>query len=171
MRMRRPSPTLRIDTRREAPDTKETLMSKAFALVAALAAATMLATVSSGATKPATIDLVLPKTKSTYVDTGAKGYTRGDYFLATGPVLHTVGGERIGGLAGVWTLLGPTADNASITIHLDAGTLFVDGRIRHQAKTSVLRVLGGTRAYAGAHGTATFRYLSETSAALRIEIS
>jgi len=35
----------------------------------------------------------------------------------------------------------------------------------------VLRVAGGTGAYRGAKGTATFRYLSETSGAIHFAIS
>ncbi len=148
-------------------------MSKALALAAAIATALSLAAVGLGAgtTGKSTFDIVLPKTNSRYVDIGRKGYSRGDYFLATGAVLGKVGGARIGGLAGVWTIVDQTADKTSMTIHLPAGTLYVDGRIRHAAKQSVLRVAGGTGPFADAKGTAAFRYLSETSAAIHFSLS
>jgi hypothetical protein len=38
----------------------------------------------------------------------------------------------------------------------------------HTAKQSVLEVIGGTGSYAGAHGSVTFRYLTQTTAALDI---
>jgi hypothetical protein len=146
-------------------------MTKALALLATIAAGLALVGTGSAASGGRSFDVVLPKTNSRYVDTGRRGYTPGDYFLATGPVLAKSGGKRVGGLAGVWTLLGPTADAASITLHLADGTLYVDGRVRHAAKQSVLQVRGGTGAFRGAKGTATFRYLSETSAALHVELA
>jgi hypothetical protein len=163
-------PTVEVTSAARRHDTKEIEMNKAIAALAA--AATALALVgASSATTPKTLDVVLPKTNSTYVDVGRKGYSPGDYFLATGAVLDKVGGARIGGLAGVWTLVSPAADTTSITLRLPRGTLYVDGRIRHAAKRSVLRVNGGTGAYDGASGTATFRYLSETSGAIHIAFS
>jgi hypothetical protein len=146
-------------------------MTKALALLASIAAASILAGSGTAAAPAKQFDVVLPKTNSTYVDTGKKGYTPGDYFLATGPLLDRVGGARIGGLVGVWTLVSPAADKASITIHLERGTLYVDGVIRHTAKQSVLRVVGGTDAFAGAHGTAALRYLTETSGAVHVSLS
>ena len=145
-------------------------MTKAFTLLAAIAVAAMLAAVGTAA-NGSTFDIVMPKTKSTYVDTGKKGYSPGDYFLATGPVLDKVGGKRIGGLAGVWTLVSPAADTTSMTIRLPHGNVYVDGQIRHAAKQSVLSVRGGTGAYQDARGTATFRYLTETSGAIHFAIS
>ena len=131
----------------------------------AAAAATMtLAATAAGAGSPKTFSVYLPGTKSTYVDVGRKGYSPGDYFLATGRLLSRAGGARIGGLAGVWTLRSPAADDASITLRLPQGTLFVAGRIHHTAKSSTLRVTGGTDSYAGARGVAVLRYLSETTA-------
>jgi hypothetical protein len=146
-------------------------VSKSVVAVVALAAASALAAAASAAPGPHSFDVVLPKTNSAYVDTGRKGYTPGDYFLATGPVLAKVGGPRIGGLAGVWTLVSPAADKASVAIHLSRGTLYVDGRITHAAKQSVLRVRGGTDAFRGARGTASFRYLTETSALIHFELA
>jgi hypothetical protein len=86
-------------------------------------------------------------------------------------ILDDVGGSRIGGLAGIWTLVSPASDKASIAVHLARGTLYVDGSIRHTAKQSVLRVRGGTGAFRGASGTATFRYLGETSAAFHFALA
>jgi hypothetical protein len=146
-------------------------VTKALATLAALGAALSLAGTSSAASTSRSFDVVLPKTKSTYVDQGKKGYSPGDYFLATGPVQGTVGGKRIGGLAGVWTLLSPAADAVSIAIRLPNGIVYVDGQLRHTAKQSVLQVRGGTRGYRGAKGTATFRYLSETSGAIHFALA
>jgi hypothetical protein len=67
-------------------------------------------------------------------------------------LLDKVGGTRVGEVAGVWTLVSPVADDASITLHLQRGTIYVDGRIRHDAKASTLRVVGGTDAYDHARG-------------------
>jgi hypothetical protein len=146
-------------------------LSTTIPVVAAVVAASVVASAAQAGKGGTSFDVVLPKTNSTYVDTGKKGYTPGDYFLATGPVLAKTGGPRVGGLAGVWTLVSPAADKASIAIHLARGTVYVDGRIRHTAKQSVLEVLGGTDAFRGARGTATFRYLSETSASIRFELA
>jgi hypothetical protein len=146
-------------------------MTKALAALASIAVALTLVGAASAAGNASTFDIVLPKTKSAYVDTGRKGYSPGDYFLATGAVLDKVGGKRIGGLAGVWTLVSPAADKASIAIRLPSGIVYVDGRIRHAAKQSVLQVRGGTDAFRGAKGTATFRYLSETSGAIHFALS
>jgi hypothetical protein len=145
-------------------------VSRVGAALVALAAALSLAAAAPAAHGARSFDVVLPKTNSTYVDTGRKGYTPGDYFLATGPVLAKVGGPRIGGLAGVWTLVSPAADKASVAIHLADGTVYVDGRIRHAAKQSVLQVRGGTDAFRNARGTASFRYLSETSALIHFDL-
>jgi hypothetical protein len=106
----------------------------------------------------------LPGTKSQYVDTGAGGYSRGDYFLARGALMNHDGRTRIGGLAGIWTLLSPSADDASIMFHLNRGTIYVDGKVRHTKPQSVLRIAGGTGRYADATGRAVFTYLSETTA-------
>lgn len=145
-------------------------MSKAITGLAAVAAVLSLAATGTASQGRDAFDVVLPKTTSKYVDIGRKGYSPGDYFLSTGPVLAKVGGERIGGLAGIWTLVSPASDDASIAIHLSRGTLYVDGSIRHTAKQSVLRVRGGTGAFLGARGTATFRYLSETSGAMHVSL-
>lgn len=146
-------------------------MSKAFALLVVSAVVLTLAGAAAAGNGARSFDIVVPKTKSTYVDTGKKGYSPGDYFLATGPVLARVGGKRIGGLAGVWTLVSPASDRTSMTIHLSRGTVYVDGSIRHAARESVLRVAGGTGAFEGAKGTATFRYLTETSAAIHVALT
>jgi hypothetical protein len=145
--------------------------SRSIPMLAAVAAASIVASAAQAAQGERSFEVVVPKTNSTYVDTGRKGYTPGDYFLATGAVLAKTGGPRVGGLAGVWTLVSPAADKASIAVHLARGTVYVDGRIRHTAKQSVLEVLGGTDAFRGARGTATFRYLSETSASIRFELT
>ena len=146
-------------------------MSKAIAGLAAIVAALSLAATASAAQGTRTFDVVFPKTSTTYVDLGRKGYSRGDYFLSTGPVLAKLGGPRIGGLAGIWTLVSKAADNASIAIRLPGGNVYVDGSIHHAAPQSVLRVRGGTGAFSGARGTASWRYLSERSAALHFELS
>jgi hypothetical protein len=146
-------------------------MNKAFAALASIAAALSLVGVTAAAGSSKTLDIVLPKTNSTYIDTGKKGYSPGDYFLARGPVLDKVGGERIGGLVGVWTLVSPAADTASIVIRLPQGNVYVDGQVHHAAKRSLLQVRGGTGAFRGAKGTATFRYLTETSGAIHFALS
>ena len=117
-----------------------------------------------------TIHLKLPGTKSSYVDLGRKGYSAGDYFVTTGRVLDLPSGKPAGRIGGVWTIISRAADNASFDLGLAHGTLIVNGRIVHAAKQSVLEVVAGTGAYAGAHGTLTFRYLSETTAALDIRL-
>jgi hypothetical protein len=146
-------------------------MTKAFAALASIAVALTLVGATSASSGSRTLDIVLPKTKSAFVDTGKKGYSPGDYFLATGAVLDKVGGKRIGGLVGVWTLVSPAADKASIVIRLPNGIVYVDGQIRHTAKQSLLQVRGGTGAYRGAKGTAAFRYLTETSGAMHFTLS
>jgi hypothetical protein len=123
------------------------------------------------ASQGGSFEVYLPGTKSVYVDTGAKGYSPGDYFLARGAVLGGEHGPRIGGLVGIWTLRSAAADDASITFHLTRGTIYVDGRVRHTAPQSVLRIVGGTGRYANAHGRAVFRYLSETTGSVRFELS
>jgi Allene oxide cyclase barrel like domain len=141
------------------------------ALVAVLAAvAAAFAGTASARPTGATIHLKLPGTKSTYVDLGRKGYSAGDYFVSTGRLVDRTTGKPAGRLGGVWTILSRAADHASFDVGLAHGTLFVDGRIVHAAKQSVLTVSGGTGAYAGAHGTLTFRYLSETTAGLDVSL-
>ncbi len=146
-------------------------MTRLHALVAALAAALVAAvTTASAAPTASVIHLKLPGTKSSYVDLGPKGYSAGDYFLATGRVLDRTSGKPAGRLGGVWTILSRAADNASFDLGLAHGTLIVDGQIVHAARQSVLTVITGTGAYAGAHGTLTFRYLTQTTAALDIQL-
>ena len=147
-------------------------MTKAFALAALMATAAVLTLANAGtAAGDKKLDLVLGPTKSVHVDVGTKGYSRGDYFPARGPVRAKVGGKRIGSLAGIWTIVSPAGDDVSLVIHLADGNLHVDGRVNHSAKPSVLRVVAGTGAYEGAQGTATFSYLTETLGALRVELS
>jgi hypothetical protein len=164
-------------------NVKRTLVM--FVTAAAIATATVTALVASSGDASAaaptqqqqqqqqhsSLTVYLPGTKSRYVDTGAKGYSPGDYFLATGVLLDHQGGARVGGLAGIWTLVSPAADNASIIVHLPHGSMYVDGRIQHTKPSSTLRIAGGTGRYAHAHGRATFTYLSDTTASLRFAIS
>ena len=146
-------------------------MSKSHALVAALAAAlSASAATASAAPTNTVIHLKLPATKSSYVDLGPKGYSSGDYFLTTGRVLDRTTGKPAGRLGGVWTILSRAADNASFDLGLAHGTLIVNGRIVHAARQSVLNVIAGTGSYGGAHGTLTFRYLTQTTAALDIQL-
>jgi hypothetical protein len=135
-------------------------------LVAALAASAA----ARANTKNTVIHLKLPGTKSSYVDLGPKGYSGGDYFVTTGRLLDRTTGKPAGRLGGIWTILSRAADNASFDLGLTHGTLIVNGRIVHAAKQSVLDVIRGTGSYAGAHGTVTFRYLSQTTAALDIRL-
>jgi opacity protein-like surface antigen len=141
-------------------------------LAAAVLASAVLAAAgtASSAQRSSVIHLKLPGTKSTYVDLGRKGYSPGDYFLATGRLLDAATGKLAGHLGGVWTLLSRAADNAAFDLGLARGTIIVDGRIVHAAKQSVLTVTGGTGAYQGARGTVTFRYLTETTAALDVSL-
>ena len=146
-------------------------MFKRYALLTALAAGlAVFAGVASAHQTATTIHLKLPGTKSSYVDLGPKGYSSGDYFVTTGKVLDRASGKPAGRLGGVWTILSRAADNASFDLGLVHGTLIISGRIVHAAKQSVLDVVAGTGAYAGAHGTVTFRYLSQTTAALDIRL-
>ena len=85
-------------------------------------------------------------------------------------MLDRTTGKPAGRLGGVWTILSRAADNASFDLGLAHGTLIVNGRIVHAARQSVLNVIAGTGSYAGAHGTVTFRYLSQTTAALDIQL-
>jgi phage-related tail fiber protein len=146
-------------------------MFKRYALLAALAAGfAAFAGAASAHPNGTTIHLKLPGTKSSYVDLGPNGYSPGDYFLSSGRVLDRASGKQAGRLGGVWTILSRAADNAFFDIGLARGTLVVSGRIVHSAKLSVLQVVAGTGAYAGAHGTVTFSYLSQTTAALDIRL-
>lgn len=145
------------------------------AALLATAAAVVNAGSGQASTAPAakhhsSMTVFLPGTKTTYVDTGAKGYSPGDYFLAHGAVFNHSGGTRIGGLSGIWTLLSPAADSASIMFHLPKGTVYVDGKIHHDAPQSVLRLAGGTGAYKSAHGTAVFKYVTETTASIKFNV-
>jgi hypothetical protein len=143
---------------------------KPHALIAVLVA-TLATSAAAGATPTTTvIHLKLPGTKSSYVDLGPKGYSGGDYFLTTGRLLDRTTGKPAGRLGGVWTILSRAADNASFDLGLAHGTLIVNGRIVHAAKQSMLTVTSGTGSYAGAHGTVTFRYVSQTTAALDIRL-
>jgi hypothetical protein len=154
--------------RNTSADRPTRMLAVSIAILAAILIAVPLASGAAGS--PRTLNLVLPGTASRYVDVGPKGNSPGDYFLATGQVTNKVGGRRIGGLAGVWTLVSPAADDASFVLHLAQGTLYISGQIHHTAKTSLLRVAAGTGAFSGLHGTAVFRYLTDTSAALRITL-
>ena len=145
-------------------------MSKSHTLIAVLAVALITSVAAGANTKSTTIHLELPGTKSSYVDLGPKGYSSGDYFLTTGHLLDRTTGKPAGRLGGVWTILSRAADNASFDLGLARGTLIVSGRIVHTAKQSVLEVAGGTGFYARARGTVTFRYLSQTTAALDIQL-
>ncbi|MGH2934246.1 MAG: allene oxide cyclase barrel-like domain-containing protein [Gaiellaceae bacterium] len=146
-------------------------MIKPHALVAVLAAllAVFAGTASAGSSNT-TIHLDLPGTKSSYVDLGPKGYSGGDYFVTTGRVLDRATGKPAGRLGGIWTIISRAADNASFDLGLAHGTLIVDGRIVHAARQSTLSIVAGTGSYTGAHGTVTFRYLSETTAALDVRL-
>lgn len=140
-------------------------------MLIAVFASTLATSAAAGATpRTTTIHLKLPSTKSSYVDLGRKGYSGGDYFLSTGRLLDLATGKPAGRLGGVWTILSRAADNASFDLGLAHGTLIVNGHIVHAAKQSVLTVTGGTGSYAGAHGTVTFRYLTQTTAALDVRL-
>ena len=149
-------------------------MTKAYAFLASIAVVAALATAGTAANGRTGFEIVMGKTLSgekaiqTYIDTGKKSYSAGDYFLTTGPALDKVGGKRIGGVAGVWTIVSQAADNASVIIHLPDGTLYMDGLMRHTAKQNVLQLRGGTGAYKGARGTATWRTLPGDEIAIRI---
>lgn len=146
-------------------------MTKAIALIALAALALSVASASASGSGRV-VDLVVPKTKSTFdTDLGAKGYSPGDYFLVAAPVLDRVGGKRVGGLVGVWTIVSPQADDVSMTIHLQKGNVSLQGKIWHYRKQSQFRIVGGSGSYSGARGTATLRYLTETSVAVHIELS
>ncbi|MGH3009865.1 MAG: hypothetical protein ACRDLM_10750 [Gaiellaceae bacterium] len=146
-------------------------MNKSHALLAGLIAALAILSGSAAAGSTTTaIHLKLPGTKSSYVDLGPKGYSAGDYFVTTGRVLDRATGKPAGRLGGIWTILSRGADHASFDLGLAHGTLMVDGKIVHSAPRSVLRVTGGTGTYAGARGTVTFHYLSQTTAALDIQL-
>ena len=137
-------------------------------LVATLAAAALAPAAQAA---PATLHLELPGTRSTYVDLNRKGYSAGDYFLSTGRVLDRATRRPAGLLGGVWTILSRKADHAAFDLGLAKGTIFVSGRIDHTARSSTLSVTGGTGSYRSSHGTVTFRYLSETTAALDVRLS
>jgi hypothetical protein len=137
-------------------------------LLATLAAAA-LAPAAAHATPTTSLHLELPGTKSTYVDTGRKGYSPGDYFLSSGRLLNRASHKLAGRLGGAWTILSRSADHATFDLGLANGTIFVSGRISHTAASSTLTLTGGTGRYRGSHGTLTFRYLSQTTAALDIQ--
>src|SRR5262245_50139762 len=137
---------------------------------ALLATATLAFAPLAGASDMQTIHLKLPGTKSTYVDLGAKGYSEGDYFLASGRLLNAADGKKAGRLGGIWTILSPAADHVDANLGLTAGTIFVTGQISHADPASTLTVTGGTGRYRNAHGTVTFRYLSETTAGLDVQL-
>jgi hypothetical protein len=145
-------------------------MSRSQTLIVVLAAALATATTAGANTTTTVIHLKLPGTKSSYVDLGPKGYSGGDYFLTTGRLLDRTTGKPAGRLGGTWTILSRAADNASFDLGLAHGTLIVNGRIVHQAKQSVLTIIGGTGTYADAHGAVTFRYLNQTTAAVDIQL-
>jgi hypothetical protein len=138
--------------------------------IAVLVAALATSAAAGANTKATVIHLKLPGTKSSYVDLGPKGYSGGDYFLTTGRLLDRTTGKPAGRLGGTWTILSRAADNASFDLGLTHGTLIVNGHIVHAAKQSVLTITGGTGTYVEAHGTVTFRYLSQTTAALDIQL-
>jgi hypothetical protein len=146
--------------------SKRHLISTLAASLAIAAAAVPLATAAS----PAVIRLQLPGTKSTYVDLGPKSYSPGDYFLSSGLLVDPATHKQVGQIGGVWTILSRKADHATFDLGLAAGTIFVSGQIQHTAPTSTLQVTGGTGAYRDSHGTVTFRYLSETTAALDVRL-
>jgi hypothetical protein len=146
-------------------------MTKTRALVAMLATAlAVFAGSASAGSSDTTLHLKLPGTKSSYVDLGRKGYSGGDYFVTTGRLVDRTTGKPAGRLGGIWTILSRSADNASFDLGLPNGTLMVNGHIVHAAKQSVLSITGGAGSYSGAKGTVTFRYLSETTAALDVRL-
>ena len=143
----------------------------ALAIAVAVASAATIAAASPAAAGGATsFTLLLPATTSTYVDLGRKSYSAGDFFLSRGPLLDPTTRTRVGRLGGTWTILSRQADQAAFNVGLKAGTLFVVGRISHTAPRSILTVTGGTGRFRTARGTVTFRYLSETSASLAVNL-
>lgn len=137
-------------------------------LIAVLAAAALVP--AAGATSRATLHLELPGTTSTYVDLNRKGYSPGDYFLSSGRLIDRATRKPAGRLGGVWTILSRAADHAVFDLGLANGTIFVSGRITHASPSSTLAITGGTGAYRGRRGTVTFRYSSETTAALDVQL-
>jgi hypothetical protein len=169
----------RRHTPTKEPEVKRIILSLTAVAALGAAVATVAAASDSGsasssqptaikaapaAKRTTSFTVFLPGTKSQYVDTGAGGYSRGDYFLARGALMNHDGGTRVGGLAGIWTILSQAADDASIMFHLKRGTIYVDGRVRHTTPQNVLRIAGGTGRYADASGRAVFEYLSDTTA-------
>lgn len=137
-------------------------------LLAALAAAALSPAAQAAPVKA--LHLELPGTRSSYVDLNRKGYSAGDYFLSSGRLLDRASHRPAGRLGGVWTILSRRADHATFDLGLAGGTIFVSGRIVHAAPSSTLAVTGGTGVYSGRHGTVTFRYLSQTTAALDVTL-
>jgi len=145
-------------------------MSKRIVLTLLAATALLAASAQIALSSNAVIRLELPSTKSTYVDLNRKGYSAGDYFLSSGRLLNMSTHKPAGRMGGVWTILSRAADNATFDLGLASGTIFVSGHIVHAAPKSTLTISGGTGRYAGAQGTVTFRYLSQTSAELDVRL-
>jgi Dirigent-like protein len=90
----------------------------------------------------------------------------GDSFIATDvPLRDAQTRRRVGRADALETVFGRQGEYWTITARLADGTLQVYGQRRHPKRVSVLPVVGGTGAYAGARGTMRFADIGETGRA------
>lgn len=142
-------------------------MRKMIVLVAGVALATVLATISvasarSSQPKPQVLKLLSKASEiNNFVDTGPSGLSPGDLYVfverlsfASDPT------AQIGSADGRCVLIDPSVQrfDCSITSSLPKGTIVTAGTLRlAQGTTSVAAVTGGTGAYRKARGHATVK--------------
>jgi hypothetical protein len=133
---------------------------------------------SSAREQPRTIDLILANARQVaHIDVKHRSRSAGrlcargpvclgDSFIATSvPLRDAQTRRRIGRADALETVFGRQREYWTITARLADGTLQVYGQRRHPKRVSVLPVVGGTGAYAGARGTMSFTEIGETGRA------
>jgi hypothetical protein len=149
------------------PTTTHKLTAAALATAAAATAALTLSgahvvPAASAIDPPRTMTFIEPFSSDRsphgrYIDIGKKGMSPGDMIFHTKQTAVEEGTGRRVGSDGVETIL--TADGGTVavsdTVRLPGGHVLVAGTLRHTDRTAALAVIGGTGAYANAHGEVT----------------
>ena len=137
-------------------------LTLAVVLALALAGAAV-AFASSGSTATTVLHFHEPATNDSFVDTGTKGTSQGDYLAWDDKIRDVATGRFVGHVAGVCTLVDLAAQLfacSPVTYILPGGTIYVDGLFSGKGVAETDPIVGGTGKYADAHGTATVRAIS-----------
>jgi hypothetical protein len=103
------------------------------------------------------------------IDNGKPGESEGDQFGFDDDLQE--GGESVGTVTGLCTVLSRAGGPCDITLETDQGRLAVQGLLDFEAETFEGPVVGGTGDYAGASGTLTADITQGRETPITVEIT